>query len=295
MKRKQDFAKNWRRIGLFFTLSLSVLFATTSSATDDPTVVRPPSSGQPAQVARQMGNGLVWPTTGIISQGFHTYHTGIDIAGAPGTPIVAVKEGVVVTAGWDDWGLGYAVTLQHPDESRTVYGHNRRLLVRQGQSVQQGQLIAEMGSTGNSSGPHLHFEFYPSQSRQAVNPMYQLPPLVGGRIPTTESQAAEPNLGVMGQGASRPESNQRTASTLTCDEALLDRETTNFYVQVCRQGGQLYYIGRSKLEAQSVVRLPAFPVAGGYRAQNGSFSYVVRGERVEVFRNGVRLRTEYFL
>ncbi|WP_017305332.1 M23 family metallopeptidase [Spirulina subsalsa] len=293
MKRKQDFAKNRRRIGLFFTLSLSVLFATTSSAADDPTVVEPPSSGQRAQLARQMANGLIWPTTGILSQGFHTYHTGIDIAGAPGTPIVAVQDGVVVMSGWDDWGLGYAITLQHPDGSRTVYGHNRRLLVRQGQQVQQGQLIAEMGSTGNSSGPHLHFEFYPSQSRQAVNPMYQLPPLLGGRIPSTESQATQRNPEVMGQGAGRMEVNVRRG--LACDEALLERETANFYVQVCRQGGQLYYIGRSKSDAQSVVRLPAFPVSGGYRAQNGSFSYVVRGERVEVFRNGIRLRTEYFL
>lgn len=102
---------------------------------------------------------LIWPTTGNISQGFHRYHEGLDIAGPVGTPILAAQAGEVILAGWDDWGLGYAVEILHNDGSRTVYGHNQLLYVNQGEWVMQGQAIAEMGSTGNSTGPHLHFEW----------------------------------------------------------------------------------------------------------------------------------------
>ena len=115
---------------------------------------------------------LIWPTQGFISQGFRKYqHEGIDIAGAAGTPILAVASGTVVKAGWDHWGLGYAVEIKHLDESVTVYGHNRRLLVSKGQQVEPGQMIAEMGSTGNSSAPHLHFEVYPN-GRVAADPIH---------------------------------------------------------------------------------------------------------------------------
>ena len=64
----------------------------------------------------------------------------------------------VVKAGWDDWGLGNAIRIRHANGETTVYGHNSRLLVNTGQQVSQGQAIAQMGNTGHSSGPHLHFE-----------------------------------------------------------------------------------------------------------------------------------------
>ncbi|MFN7659305.1 MAG: M23 family metallopeptidase, partial [Dolichospermum sp.] len=105
---------------------------------------------------------LIWPTQGIISQGFRKYeHEGIDIAGAKGTPILAAAAGTVVKASWDNWGLGNFIEIKHLHGSVTVYGHNSRILVSKGQQVKQGQIIAEMGSTGNSTAPHLHFEFYP--------------------------------------------------------------------------------------------------------------------------------------
>ncbi|WP_081403192.1 peptidoglycan DD-metalloendopeptidase family protein [Scytonema hofmannii] len=110
------------------------------------------------------------PSTGIISQGFRRrQHEGLDIAGAIGTPIYAAVSGVVLRAGWEDTGLGNAVNIQHPDGRVTVYGHNQKVLVRTGQRVNQGQMIAKMGSTGNSSGPHLHFEVY--QQNTAINPI----------------------------------------------------------------------------------------------------------------------------
>ncbi|MEA5472531.1 M23 family metallopeptidase [Spirulina sp. 06S082] len=117
---------------------------------------------------------FIWPTAGEITQRFHRYHEGLDIAGSTGTPILAAGDGTVIKAGWDDWGLGNAIALQHEDGSRTVYGHNQRLFVRVGETVRQGQTIAEMGSTGNSTGPHLHFEVLPN-GRDPVDPLLFLP------------------------------------------------------------------------------------------------------------------------
>lgn len=102
---------------------------------------------------------FVIPAQGTLSQGYHPAHFGIDIANAVGTPVVASHDGTVVFAGWDDWGLGNMVKIQTADkEMVTVYGHNSKLEVSYGEAVRQGDIIALMGSTGNSTGPHLHFE-----------------------------------------------------------------------------------------------------------------------------------------
>ncbi|RAQ40206.1 peptidase M23, partial [Arthrospira sp. O9.13F] len=101
-------------------------------------------------------------------------HRGIDIAGPVGTPILAAAPGVVIFSGWNSGGYGNLVELEHPDGSVTLYAHNHRNLVSKGQKVTQGQLIAEMGSTGFSTGPHLHFEIHPT-GNGAVNPMALLP------------------------------------------------------------------------------------------------------------------------
>lgn len=87
-------------------------------------------------------------------------HYGLDITGSGffGTPIYAARAGTVVTSGWSDWGYGYHVIIDHGDGFMTVYGHNSQLAVSEGQSVSKGQLIAYAGSTGFSTGPHLHYE-----------------------------------------------------------------------------------------------------------------------------------------
>jgi murein DD-endopeptidase MepM/ murein hydrolase activator NlpD len=96
-------------------------------------------------------------------------HRGIDIAAPVGTPIYSAAPGVIEFSGWNSGGYGYMVDIRHPDGSMTRYAHNSRLLVRVGQDVDQGEQIAEMGSTGRSTGPHVHFEIHlPSQG--AVNP-----------------------------------------------------------------------------------------------------------------------------
>jgi hypothetical protein len=121
----------------------------------------------------------IWPTTGVFTSGFGwrwgRMHRGIDLANNVGTPIKAARTGRVVFSGWHDGGYGYLVTLQHPDGSRTLYAHNSRLMVRSGQDVRQGTVIALMGSTGRSTGPHLHFEIHPPGAG-AVDPLPMLPP-----------------------------------------------------------------------------------------------------------------------
>lgn len=122
--------------------------------------------------------GWIWPTKGIFTSGYGwrwgRMHKGIDVANNVGTPIVASRSGEVVTADWDDGGYGYLVELRHPDGSRSRYAHNSRILVRVGQVVSQGTVISQMGSTGRSTGPHLHFEILPA-GRGAMNPLQFLP------------------------------------------------------------------------------------------------------------------------
>ncbi len=121
--------------------------------------------------------GYMWPAEGVFTSGYGwrwgRMHRGIDVAGPVGTPIVASAPGVVSYAGWNDGGYGYLVEIDHADGSMTRYAHNNRILVSNGQQVSQGQQISEMGSTGFSTGPHLHFEIHAPQG--VVNPMAYLP------------------------------------------------------------------------------------------------------------------------
>ncbi len=121
--------------------------------------------------------GFIWPTSGVVTSGYGPrwgrIHQGIDIAGPVGTPIVAAASGRVVFSGWNDGGYGYMVDILHPDGTVTRYAHNSALYVRAGEEVSQGQLIAAMGSTGYSTGPHLHFEIRPNGGA-AVDPMIYL-------------------------------------------------------------------------------------------------------------------------
>ena len=112
--------------------------------------------------AEVLGIGLVTPVSGIITSRFGARasgnHTGLDIAGPMGTTIAAAAAGTVVFSGWDSHGLGYAVKISHGNGVETVYGHCSQLYVTTGEVVESGQAIAAMGSTGNSTGSHLHLE-----------------------------------------------------------------------------------------------------------------------------------------
>ena len=124
----------------------------------------------------------IWPVAGPISSYYgyrtspggigSTFHEGVDIAGDYGTPISATAAGTVTQAGWVG-GYGYLVEVKHADGIVTRYGHNSAVFVYEGQHVDQGSMIALMGSTGNSTGPHCHYEV--RIHGEAVDPMYFLP------------------------------------------------------------------------------------------------------------------------
>lgn len=115
-----------------------------------------------------------WPTDGFISSGYGLrwngaeFHQGIDIAAEMGTPIVATADGVVTIAGWNAGGYGNMVDIDHGSGVSTRYGHASAVVVTAGQRVRRGQIIAYVGSTGHSTGPHLHYEV--RLSGQPVNP-----------------------------------------------------------------------------------------------------------------------------
>jgi len=105
------------------------------------------------------GSGdFVWPVYGWLSQSYRYDHRAIDIAAPQGTPVTAADRGVVLRAGWNNQGYGQFVIIDHQIDYVTLYAHLDRVLVKEGEVVGQGQVIGTVGSTGNSTGPHLHFE-----------------------------------------------------------------------------------------------------------------------------------------
>ena len=132
--------------------------------------------------------GFIWPTAcRLITGGYggrdapcpgaSTYHLGVDIGASWGSDIYATKAGTVMLAneGWN-YGLGYCVKIQHDDGTSTVYGHMSRVIAVTGQRVAQGQVIGKIGSTGVSTGPHLHYEIrIGGVNGTAINPLPYLP------------------------------------------------------------------------------------------------------------------------
>ena len=126
----------------------------------------------PAGPIRSGGHGLIWPINGTISSGFGprwgSFHEGLDIAAPTGTPIRAAASGSVRIAGYTG-GYGNYTCIDHGGGLATCYGHQSQIGVSVGQSVAQAQVIGTVGSTGHSTGPHLHFEV--RINGQAVDPM----------------------------------------------------------------------------------------------------------------------------
>src|SRR3989338_3545 len=133
---------------------------------------RPPAAPRPAIAAarpattigaqgmRIAGNGLLWPTPGrTITQYFSWRHGGLDIDGTTASPIFAAEDGVVETAqaGWNG-GYGTVIVIDHGRGVKTRYGHLSRLFVKRGDRVERGQTVGMVGSTGRSTGSHVHFE-----------------------------------------------------------------------------------------------------------------------------------------
>jgi len=121
----------------------------------------------------------IWPVHGYITSGYgyrltvfgYEYHQGLDIAARTGTPIVATADGTVVFAGWNN-GYGNTVVVEHGHGFTTVYGHCSKMAVSLGDRVKRGEVIAFIGDTGRSTGPHIHYEVRINGRR--VNPVYYL-------------------------------------------------------------------------------------------------------------------------
>jgi murein DD-endopeptidase MepM/ murein hydrolase activator NlpD len=110
---------------------------------------------------KQTGGGkLAWPVRGIITQGYYSYHRAIDIANKTGTTIYAAEGGTISLVSTGSYGHGYGnyIIVNHGNGLQTLYAHLHKVYVREGQTVARGESIGEMGNTGRSTGPHLHFE-----------------------------------------------------------------------------------------------------------------------------------------
>ncbi len=139
------------------------------------------TSSSPASTVVRASSGYerpLWPIMGVITQRFSyrgpkNGHAGLDLAAPIGTPVYASLSGTVTFSGWNVFGYGQLITIRGIDGRDYYYAHNSRRLVSKGQRVRQGQMISKVGSTGNSSGPHLHFEI---RSGSAIlNPSAILP------------------------------------------------------------------------------------------------------------------------
>jgi len=120
---------------------------------------------------------FIWPTTSAWITTYYnpSVHPAIDIAGTVGQPIFASDHGVVVYSGWSPYGYGYVVVLDHGNGWQTLYAHLSQIYAGCGQEVYQGSVIGALGSTGNSTGPHVHFELY-NESYGKVDPLQFVSP-----------------------------------------------------------------------------------------------------------------------
>jgi murein DD-endopeptidase MepM/ murein hydrolase activator NlpD len=118
---------------------------------------------------RERENTYIWPVHGRLTsffgprrlgRGTSNFHSGLDIAAPTGTPVVAARAGTVTFAGWSNRGFGHLVKIRHAGGAETWYAHFSRILVTVGQQVRQGEVVGRIGSTGISTGPHLHFEVH---------------------------------------------------------------------------------------------------------------------------------------
>jgi LysM repeat protein len=115
---------------------------------------------------------FAWPTQGVITQGFYWYHPGVDIANNAMPSILAADSGRIIAEGWDNTGYGNRIIIDHGNGLQTLYAHMSAFYVTMGQTVNRGDAIGRMGSTGHSTGPHLHFEIHSNGGR--LNPLSYL-------------------------------------------------------------------------------------------------------------------------
>lgn len=129
-----------------------------------------PGAPRPASIIATPGGAMLWPTISHrINQYFSWRHTGLDIDGDTGSPLYAADDGIVEVTQYKRTGYGLMILIDHGDGTKTRYGHASKIFVEPGEAVSKGQVIALMGSTGRSTGPHLHFEIIIGGKR--LNPL----------------------------------------------------------------------------------------------------------------------------
>jgi len=134
--------------------------------TPDDTRSKPPD----ADLEKAADTKLLWPTRlHIINQYYGWKHTGVDFDGDYTDPIYASEDGIVEKAGWNNSGYGLMILIDHQNGYKTRYGHGSKIFVQEGDKVKRGQVIAMVGTTGRSTGTHLHYEVYKNGKR--VNPL----------------------------------------------------------------------------------------------------------------------------
>jgi murein DD-endopeptidase MepM/ murein hydrolase activator NlpD len=153
----------------------SLAYATGAAAAPRP--APGPRTGTGTRARRETDLDFIWPVDGKLSSGYGRRgggrHDGIDIPARRGTPVRAAEAGRVIHSGGGLGDYGNVVIVKHTGRYSTVYAHNRRNRVRTGEFVEKGQVIAEVGSSGNASGPHVHFEV--RRDRRAEDPLLYLP------------------------------------------------------------------------------------------------------------------------
>jgi murein DD-endopeptidase MepM/ murein hydrolase activator NlpD len=149
-----------------------------------------PSSDLREQARREADLEFEWPIYGRFSSGYGWRgagsHEGIDLMAKPGTPVLAAEAGRVIESGWRG-GYGRVVVVKHARHYSTLYAHNRAVRVSTGAFVEKGDVIAEVGATGNASGPHLHFEIH--RERRPEDPLRYLPALPAVAAPADPSRS----------------------------------------------------------------------------------------------------------
>jgi septal ring factor EnvC (AmiA/AmiB activator) len=152
----------------------TIAAAASPAPTVAPTTTKPPATTTPPTTRPSGGGGLSWPVNGPVTSPYGprwgTFHRGIDIGVGMGTPIAAASGGTVFFAG-EMSGYGLVVLIDHGNGMVTLYAHQSQLMSVKGQSVARGTTIGLVGSTGHSTGPHLHFEVRLGSNGNAVDPM----------------------------------------------------------------------------------------------------------------------------
>lgn len=179
---------------------------------------------------QDLTNHWIWPTDGMITDTFgtrHGKHYGIDIAGKIGTPVTAVDNGIVTKSYYSD-SYGNVIFIKHDNQFETVYAHLNKRYVNRGDHVKQGETIGEMGTTGHSSGSHLHFEVHKNEwtinKENAVNPMEALGVL---------------SIGETVQAAKQKQTMDKTLATVGIVSASEEEKEPSFIIHIVKRGENL--------------------------------------------------------